>query len=227
MAAGIELPEHVFVHGYLLMDGEKMSKSLGNVLDPFVVMDRFGTDALRFYCFRDVSFGQDGSVSTTQFEQRYESELANELGNLASRTTTMVVQYRDGAVPDVELDRALAEAFAGVEDEVAASLDRAEITQALEAIWERVRRLNAYVAETEPWKLAKDPDRAADLDRSLASLIEGVRVVGVLLAPYLPETIDKLATALGTNDLSYDAARYGARRLERVRKVEPLFPRAA
>ncbi|MEJ7784778.1 MAG: class I tRNA ligase family protein, partial [Solirubrobacteraceae bacterium] len=227
MAAGLPVPEHVFVHGYLLMDGEKMSKSLGNVLDPNVVIDRFGTDALRFYCFRDVSFGQDGSVSTTQFEQRYESELANELGNLASRTTTMVVSYRDGTVPDVELDLALVEAFAGIGEQVAELLDRAEITQALEAIWERVRRLNAYVAETEPWKLAKDPERAADLDRALASMIEGVRVVAVLLAPYLPETVDKLQAALGAPDLTYDAVGYGATRLERVEKVAPLFPRAA
>ena len=90
MAAEIELPEHVFVHGYLLMDGEKMSKSLGNVLDPFAVIERFGADALRFYLLRDVPFGQDGSVSTASFEQRYESELANELGNLASRTIAMV-----------------------------------------------------------------------------------------------------------------------------------------
>jgi methionyl-tRNA synthetase len=227
MAAGIEVPQHVFVHGYLLMDGEKMSKSLGNVLDPFAVMDRFGTDALRFYCFRDVSFGQDGSVATTQFEQRYESELANELGNLASRTTTMVASYRGGDVPDVELDPALAEAFAGVGEQVAELLDRAEITQALEAIWERVRRLNAYVAETEPWKLAKDPDRAGELDRALASLLEGLRVVTVLLAPYVPETVGKLQAALGGPDLAYEGAVYGARRLEHVEKVAPLFPRAA
>src|SRR3954453_11324588 len=227
MAAGLELPEHVFVHGYLLMDGEKMSKSLGNVLDPFVVMDRFGTDALRYYCFRDVSFGQDGSVSTTQFEQRYESELANELGNLASRTTNMVAQYRDGAVPDVELDPALAADFEGLPDEVAGLLDRAEITPALEAIWQRVRRLNAYVTETEPWQLAKDDARADDLDRALASLIEGVRSVTVLLAPYLPETVEKLQAALGTDEVEYAAAGFGARRLERVEKVEPLFPRFA
>src|SRR6202171_1138297 len=95
MAAEIELPEHVFVHGYLLMDGEKMSKSLGNVLDPFAVIDRFGSDALRFYLLRDVPFGQDGSVSTAAFEQRYASELANELGNLASRTLAMLSRYRD------------------------------------------------------------------------------------------------------------------------------------
>jgi methionyl-tRNA synthetase len=223
MAADIEVPEHVFVHGYLLMDDEKMSKSLGNVLDPFAIMDRFGTDALRFYCFRDVSFGQDGNVSNVQFEQRYESELANELGNLASRSTTMCVSYRDGAVPSAEL--ALTGDFAGLSEEVAALLDRCEITTALEAIWLRVRRLNAYVAETEPWKLAKDPERSGDLDVALASLLEGLRVVTVLLAPYLPETVDKLREALHLDDLSYEAAGYGARRLERVEKVAPLFPR--
>jgi methionyl-tRNA synthetase len=227
MAAGLPVPEHVFVHGYLLMDGEKMSKSLGNVLDPFVVIDRFGTDALRFYCFRDVSFGQDGSVSTLQFEQRYESELANELGNLVSRTTNMVVRYRDGLVPDVPLDPVLVAAFDGAAEQVAELLDRAEITQALEAIWERVRRLNVYATDTEPWQLAKDPDRAADLDRSLASLIEGVRVLAVLLAPYMPETVAKLQAGLGDDRQDYATARYGARRLERVEQVAPLFPRAA
>src|SRR4051795_12086230 len=104
MAAELPLPEHVFVHGYLLMDGEKMSKSLGNVLDPFEIIDRFGTDALRYYVLRDVTFGQDGSVSTTAFETRYETELANEFGNLASRTLAMVARYRDGQLPSAEVD---------------------------------------------------------------------------------------------------------------------------
>ena len=232
MAAGLPVPEHVFVHGYLLMQTaegkeDKMSKSLGNVLDPFEIIERFGTDALRFYCFRDVSFGQDGVVSTAQFGQRYEAELANELGNLASRSTNMVARYRDGVVPDVALDPALVEAFAGLEAEVAGLLDRAEITQALEAIWARVRRLNAYVAETSPWQLAKDPERSDDLDRALASVIEGVRVLGVLLTPFLPETAAKLQVALGDDDSTWAAAGYGARRLRRVEKAEPLFPRAA
>src|SRR5436190_1676258 len=227
MAADLPLPEHIFVHGYLLMDGHKMSKSLGNVLDPFEVMDRFGTDALRFYCFRDVTFGQDGSVSTTQFEARYETELANELGNLASRTTNMVARYRDGFVPEVELDAALAASFEGLPEEVAGLLDRADITPALEAIWQRVRRLNAYVADTEPWQLAKDDSRAGELDRALASLIEGVRVIAVLLHPYLPDTVEKLQAALGTDEVEYAAAGFGARRLERAEKVEPLFPRFA
>ena len=160
MAAGLELPEHVFVHGYLLMEGEKMSKSLGNVLDPFEVIERFGADALRFYLLRDVSFGQDGSVSTAAFEQRYETELANELGNLANRTISMLLRYRDGVVSQpVAIDPALAADFAGLPEQVAALIDRAELTVALEEIWQRVRRLNRYVEERAPFRLAKDERR--------------------------------------------------------------------
>ena len=123
LAAGIPLPEHLFIHGFLLMkdaSGEehKMSKSLGNVLDPFEVMDQFGTDALRYYCFREVSFGLDGSVSTTTFAERYTSELANEYGNLASRTLNMIGRYCDGAVPDVDVDPELRGDFDGLADEV-------------------------------------------------------------------------------------------------------------
>jgi methionyl-tRNA synthetase len=226
MAAGIELPRHVFVHGFLLMDGEKMSKSLGNVLDPFAVMERFGTDALRYYCFREVPFGQDGSVSTAGFEARYESELANELGNLASRVTNMLVRYRDGIVPDVAPDPALASDFAGLADEVSGLLDRAEITHALDRIWQRVRRLNRYVEERAPWQLAKDPDRAEELDVALRSLAEGLRVVTVLLHPYLPASADRLLAALGDGKLALAGAEYGARPGgARVEQLPPLFPK--
>jgi methionyl-tRNA synthetase len=227
MAAGLPLPEHVFVHGYLLMDGEKMSKSLGNVLDPFEVMDRFGTDALRFYCLRDVSFGQDGSVSTAGFESRYESELANDLGNLASRIIAMVLRYRDGEVPASDCDPALEADFAGVADEVAALVDGAELTQALEVIWQRVRRLNRFVEEQAPWQLAKDETRAQDLDRVLRSLTEGLRVVTVLLSPWLPESSAKLLAALGSEDLSLAGARLGVGDVRRVTKLDPLFPKQA
>ena len=147
MAAGLELPEHVFVHGFLLLDDKKMSKSLGNVLDPFAIIERYGSDALRYYCFREVSFGRDGSVSTAGFEARYEGELANEYGNLASRTLAMIARYRDGELPAVALDGELASDFEGLTEEVCALLDRAELTQALETIWQRVRRLNRYVEE--------------------------------------------------------------------------------
>src|SRR5664279_3746501 len=225
MAAEIELPEHVFVHGYLLMEGEKMSKSLGNVLDPFAVIDRFGADALRFYLLRDVPFGQDGSVSTASFEQRYESELANELGNLASRTIAMIERYRDGAVPGGDVDAALREDFAGLAQRVSAQLDRAELTAALDEIWQRVRRLNRYVEEQAPWQLAKDDARAEDLDRVLRTLAEGLRSLTVLLWPYLPASAERLLAALGAPDVSLGGAVFGAGSIERVSAIEPLFPK--
>jgi methionyl-tRNA synthetase len=225
MAAEIELPEHVFVHGYLLMEGEKMSKSLGNVLDPFAVIERFGADALRFYLLRDVPFGQDGSVSTSSFELRYESELANELGNLASRTIGMLVRYRDGTVTAGDLDPVLVEDFAGLRERVAEHIDRAELTLALDEIWQRVRRLNRYVEEQAPWRLAKDEARAQDLDCVLRTLAEGLRAVTVLLWPYLPTSTERLLTALGAPDTSLAAAELGAGGIERVQAIDSLFPK--
>ncbi len=231
MAAGLPLPEHVFVHGFLLMrdddtgEEHKMSKSLGNVLDPFVVMDEFGTDALRYYCMREVSFGHDGSVSTAGFAARYESELANDLGNLASRIIAMVMRYREGTVPGVELDAELAAEIDAASPEVCSLLDVADLSAALEAIWQRVRRLNRYVEEQAPWTLAKDPDRAAELDRVLASLAEGLRVIAVLLHPWLPESSGKLLDALGAPELELDGARMQAGRLGAISKLEQLFPK--
>src|SRR5213596_2242308 len=188
LAAGIELPRHVFVHGFLLSpapsdaDGgagggatelEKMSKSRGNVIDPFTIVDTFGADALRFYCAREVSFGQDGPVSEATFATRYETELANELGNLANRTLSMLGRYRDGRIPQATLDSGLAGDFEGLAGSVRALLDTFELTQALEIVWQRVRRLNRYVEERKPWRQAKDPARATELDQTLASLAEG------------------------------------------------------
>jgi methionyl-tRNA synthetase len=227
MAAGLELPEHVFVHGFLLMDGEKMSKSLGNVLDPFAVIERYGPDALRFYLLRDVPFGQDGSVSTAAFELRYESELANELGNLASRTIGMVHRYRDGAVLDVELDGELAGEFTGLCEEVSALIDRAELTQALDVIWQRVRRLNRYVEERAPWLLAKDEQRAGELDQVLSSLLAGLRVVSVLLHPFLPESTDTLLDVLGVEGRSLSSASWivDGGMGGQIGRIESLFPK--
>jgi methionyl-tRNA synthetase len=215
MAAELPLPHHVFVHGFLLgADGRKMSKSLGNVLDPFEVMEEYGTDALRFYLMRDVPFGGDGAVGMDAVKTRYESELANEYGNLASRTLAMVQRYRDGVVPAVATDPALDAELDGLPAEIAALMDRAEPTQALEHIWRRVRRLNRYVEEQAPWRLARDPADAERLDRVLASLIEGLRTVNVMLEPFMPETTAKLRAALGSPG--------GV-----IEPLEPLFPKRA
>jgi methionyl-tRNA synthetase len=231
MAADLPVPERELIHGYLLMrdaggEERKMSKSLGNVLDPFEVMDEFGTDALRFYCFREVSFGQDGGVSTKSFEERYLSELANDYGNLASRTLAMIERYRDGVVPEAEIDPELAGDFGPLRDEVCELLDRAEITQALDRVWERVRRLNRYVGDRAPWQLAKDEGRAADLDVTLRSLAEGIRVVTLLLHPYMPESTSTLLDALAEPDRTLDHAALGARPGgTTVTRIAPLFPK--
>ena len=225
MAAGLEVPRRLFVHGFLLMDGEKMSKSLGNVLDPVEVVERFGADALRFYLMRDVPFGADGSVSPAAFDARYETELANEYGNLAGRTVAMVHRYREGQVPRAELDPELAEAFAGLPDRVAALVDEGAISQALDEIWERVRRCNRYVEERAPWQLAKDEGQAGQLDVVLASLIEAVRSLTVMLSPWLPESSGRLLRALDAGDESWPAARFGAGSVGAVAELEPLFPK--
>jgi methionyl-tRNA synthetase len=231
LAADLPLPERELIHGYLLMrDSEgvetKMSKSLGNVLDPFEVIDKFGTDALRYYCFREVSFGQDGGVSTTTFGERYESELANEYGNLASRTLAMITRYRAGIVPDVEVDPVLVPDFDGLVAEVSELLDRAEITQALDRIWQRVRRLNRYVEESAPWQLAKNGADAEQLDVTLRSLAEGIRALTVLLHPYMPGTAAKLLGALGSGELTLQTAAFGAQPGgNTVAKLPQLFPK--
>jgi methionyl-tRNA synthetase len=213
MAAELEVPQHVFVHGFLLgADGRKMSKSLGNVLDPFDVMEMFGTDALRFYLMRDVPFGSDGAVGMDAVRARYDAELANEFGNLASRTIAMVQRYRDGVVPAADRDPILDADLEGLPQEVAALMDRAEPTQALDRIWQRVRRLNRYVEEQAPWELARDPANAQKLDQTLASLVEGLRTVNVMLEPYMPATTEKLRAALGSPGGS-------------VTPLEPLFPK--
>ncbi|MGI8945941.1 MAG: methionine--tRNA ligase [Thermoleophilaceae bacterium] len=226
MAAELELPERVFIHGYLLMDDHKMSKSLGNVLDPFRVMDLYGTDALRYYLLREVAFGQDGSISPQGFETRYNTELANEYGNLAGRVLTMVVRYRDGVVPEADVPAELVEQFAGLRESVCARLDRVEISAALDEIWTRVRLLNRFLQEREPWQLHKDPARAGELDEVLLGAIEGLRVVSVLLHPFIPTTAAKLLAALGREDLSLAGAHLGAvGGGARVAEPGQLFPK--
>jgi methionyl-tRNA synthetase len=227
MAADLPVPEHVFVHGFLLgSDGRKMSKSLGNVLDPFEVMEEYGTDALRFYLMRDVAFGADGTVGMDSVKSRYESELANEYGNLASRTLAMLVRYRASVIPPQATDAAIQNEFAPLAPGVAALMDGAEPTQALELIWQRVRRLNRYVEERAPWQLAREEADAAALDETLASLAEGLRSLSVLLHPYMPASTDKVLAALGTPQTAYEAASFapsgsGAK----ATALQPLFPK--
>src|SRR5438552_193256 len=226
MAAGIELPERIYIHGYLLMDEHKMSKSLGNVIDPFEVSDVFGVDALRYYVLAAVNFGYDGNVSTEDFEVRYRSELGNEYGNLAGRTLAMIARYRDGVVPEADPPAELSALFDGAPEQVRAHFDSVEVTVALQEAWQLVRALNRYVQEQAPWQLAKDPSASDRLDSILYGLAEGLRAVSVLLHPFLPDSSTRLLAALGREELSFETAIFGhVGGGARVEELEPLFPR--
>jgi methionyl-tRNA synthetase len=226
LAAGIEVPRRVGIHGFLLLGEHKMSKSLGNVIEPFRVADLYGADALRFYVVREVSFGADGEVSAEGFETRYTTELANEYGNLANRTFAMIDRYRGGVVPDARLAAALAAEFEGLAEAVCERLDALEITAALDEIWRRIKLLNRYVQEEQPWQLAKDQSEADRLDEVLYSLAEGLRVVSVLVHPFIPESAERLLGALGREDLSLQLARFGAvPGGATVGELAQLFPR--
>ena len=226
MAAGIEVPRRVGIHGFLLLGEHKMSKSLGNVIEPFHVAELYGADALRFYVLREVSFGSDGEVSPEGFETRYTTELANEYGNLASRTLAMIGRYRDGIVPGAEADARIAAGFDGLSEAVQRGIDAVELTVALDEIWQRIKLMNRYVQEEQPWQLAKDEAQAGRLDQVLYTLAEALRVVSVLLHPFMPNSAERLLRALSQEDLSLDRARLGAvGGGPQIGELGQLFPR--
>ena len=228
LAAGYDVPRQLFVHGYLLLDDRKISKSRGNVVDPLELVDIYGADAVRFWCARSVSFGQDGTASVDGVKERYERELGNDLGNLLSRTTAMVARYRDGAVPQApDAGSEVAAMLGPLGVDLADRLDAFDLTGALERIWEVVRGLNRHVEATAPWQLAKDDADAGELDRVLYDLVDGLRAVAVALAAYLPETTERILVALGQPVvLDWDEVAYGrARPASGLEPAPPLFPR--
>ena len=200
-----------------------MSKSLGNVLDPFEVIDTYGADALRFYCCA-TSLRPGRLRLHADFEKRYESELANDFGNLASRTIKMVAALPRRRGAPGRPRPGLAADFDGLAERVGELVGRAELTPALEEIWVRVRRLNRYVEEQEPWKLAKDEGRAAELDATLATLVEGLRVVTVLLHAWIPGPRGILLDALGAATATPPPWRSTARASARRRPARGIVP---
>jgi methionyl-tRNA synthetase len=225
LAAGYEVPRRLFVHGYLLLDEQKMSKSLGNVIDPLELIDVYGVDAVRFYLFRAVSFGQDGTISVDGLHERYERELGNDLGNLLSRTTAMIARYRDGRLdkspgaPPWQID--------ALRDDVAHRLDEFDLTGALDSIWQLVRELNRYVEDAAPWQLAKDEARGPELDRVLYDLADGLCAIAIAVHAFLPDTAEQILRALGQPvDFSWQRLRPAvAEAAEGIEPAEPLFPR--
>jgi methionyl-tRNA synthetase len=228
MSAGYSVPHQLFVHGYLLLDDRKISKSLGNVLDPLDLVDVYGADAVRFWAIRAVSFGQDGTVSIEGLHDRYERELANDLGNLVSRTTAMVDRFLGGELPARPRgDSPVAGLVSGLADDVAARFDVYELTGALERIWEVVRGLNRLVESRAPWQLAKD-GKQDELEQTLYDLVDGIRVVAIALASYVPETAPRILSSIGADadEIAWGEVEYGRTPARSgIVPAAPLFPR--
>ena len=232
LALGLEPPVSVIAHGWWTVDGEKMSKSKGNVVDPFKMAELYGADAFRYFLLREVPFGHDGDFSEAALVGRINSDLANDLGNLLNRTLQMIVSYRDGVVPAGKLDdpldnelRALAKATLERVDE---AMERFAFDEALKTVWALVGRANKYIDETMPWKLAKE-GQEKKLDSVLLSLYEALRLSALLIAPYMPGTSRRIWEQLGLDgsplELLYDDFVWSAGAGTRVRKAEVLFPR--
>jgi methionyl-tRNA synthetase len=202
-AAGIEPYRHLNVHGYWNSDQNKMSKSLGNVVRPLDLKDKYGLDAFRYFLLRDMVFGLDSNFSEEAFVQRLNSDLANDLGNLVSRTITMAVKYCDGKVPEInpqKKDSALQEAALKAVGEVESSFNDMSLHKALIAIWEFINVTNKYIVENEPWTLGKDPANKEKLTAIMYNLLAALRAIAILLTPFMPQTSEKILRQIGVDE---------------------------
>ena len=237
MAAGVELPETVFAHGFLLTKGEKMSKSKGNAVTPASLVERFGVDAYRYYFLRDVQFGHDGSISMESMVQRYNGDLANDWGNLCSRLFNMVGKYFEGIVPEppanepTDADSTLRSLAGFLPEKYEAAMARLDYVAALEAAWDVIKDANRYIENEAPWNLAKSEETMPRLRAVIYNALEAVRIAALFTAPVMPETSAEVWRRLSSGDISEvkdiaQAAQWGGLAAGGiVSKGDPLFPR--
>ncbi len=227
MALDLPLPRTIFAHGWWTVNGEKMSKSRGNVVDPGAMAHEFGVDPFRYFVLREIPFGQDGDFSREAFVGRYNSDLANDLGNLVSRTLTMIERYSGGRVPAQGSDDGFADLVTTASRELTRSLDQFQFHRALQDIWAVVDRANRYIETSAPWNLAKHPDQRARLDAVLYVLAETLRHVARLASPFMPNTAHAIGQSLGVSQVPhYGPAAWGyLSQGQPISKIPALFPR--
>ena len=235
MALGLALPKKVYGHGWLIVDGAKMSKSVGNVVDPIALIEEFGADAIRYFLLREITLGQDGNISRDALINRINSDLANDLGNSLHRTLSMAKKYRAGVIVkgtgETAFDASLEEMAAETVKMYTAQMEAMELSPAIRTVWAFIARTNKYIDETAPWTLAKDEAKAGQLDSVLYHLVEALHITSILIAPFMPVTARRIHAQLGFAD-DFDAvqladiAQWGSiTDGHTVGTAEQLFPR--